>query len=271
MKEQVEVRSWPDLVNPSLIIGWQEDAGKLGTKVIDYINNHIRSKSFYDVEPVEYFSLTGVVVDNNIAQFPVSRFYAGKRKDLVIFESSQPQHEQYRFLNNILGVAQQNCNIKDIYAVSGTIAPIAHSNSRRLLAVYNQAAIKKNLRSYNLEDMTWEGAPSLNSYLLWVTQKMGIPGISLWLEVPFYLTMAQDPVAAKVALSFFNLKFELNLDFTRLDLEIKDQNEKLAELRREDQQIDRYIRMLEMGINLNENEQLTLVQSVNDFLEKARI
>ena len=55
MKEPVEVHSQPELENASLVVGWQEDAGKLGPKVIDYLNKHIRSKSFCEIEPVKFF------------------------------------------------------------------------------------------------------------------------------------------------------------------------------------------------------------------------
>jgi len=74
-----------------------------------------------------------------------------------------------------------------------------------------------------------------------------------------------------VVLSFFNRRFDLDLDLTGLDLEIKDQSERLSRLRREDPQIDRYIRTLEMGISLNEEEQLALAQTVTEFLEKTSV
>ncbi len=269
MKEPVEVHSQPELENASLVVDWQEVAGKLGPKVIDYLNKHIRSKSFCEIEPVRFFPLGGVVIDNNIAQFPVSRFYAGTRKDLVIFESTEPPYERYRFLNSVLDVAEHYCRVKELYTVSGTISPIAHSSPRRILAVFNQPEFQRRLRGYELEDMTWEGPPAISSFLLWLAQKRGIPGVSLWPEVAFYLAATQDPRAAKVVLSFFDRKLELGLDFTGLDLEIKDQNDKLALLRREDPQIDRYIRTLEMGISLNEEEQLRLARGVTEFLEKT--
>ena len=72
-----------------------------------------------------------------------------------------------------------------------------------------------------------------------------------------------------MVLSFFNRRFDLDLDLTGLDLEIKDQSERLARLRREEPQIDRYISTLEMGLSLNEKEQLTLAQTVTEFLEKT--
>jgi len=265
----VNVRSQPELENASLIVGWQEDAGKLGPKVIDYLNKHIKGKSFCEIEPERFFPMGGVVIDNDIAQFPVSRFYAGARKDLVIFESNQPPNERYRFLNTILDVGEYYCKIKELYTVSGTIAPIAHTAPRRLMTVFNQPELQRRLRGYELENMTWEGPPAINSFLLWAAQKRGIPGVSLWPEVAFYLAGAEDTRAVKSVLSFFNRRFDLGLDWTELDSKIKAQDEKLALLRRENQEIDKYIRTLEVGLSLNEGEQLALAQGVTEFLGKT--
>jgi len=188
---------------------------------------------------------------------------------LVIFKSTEPPHERCRFLNTVLDVAEHYCKIKELYTVSGTILPIAHTHSRRLLAVFNQPEFQERFRGYELEDMTWEGPPAINSFLLWLAQRRGIPGVSLWPEVAFYLAVTQDLEAARVVLSFFDRKFGLGLDFAGLDSGIKDQNEKIALLRREDPQIDRCIRTLEIGMNLNEEEQLRLARGVTEFLEKT--
>lgn len=266
MKELANVRSEPELENASLIVGWQEDAGKLGSKVIDYLNKHIRGRSFCEIDPVEFFPLGGVAIDNNVAQFPVSRFYAGTRKDLILFVSTEPPHERCRFLNSVLDVAEHHCRIKELYTVSGTISPIAHTHPRRLLAVFNQPEFQERLGGYEFEDMTWEGPPAINSFLLWLAQRRGIQGVSLWPEIAFYLAATEDPRAARVVLSFFDRRFDLGVDLAGLDSEIEDQNERIALLRREEPQTDRYIRTLEIGISLNEEEQLRLANIVTDFL-----
>jgi len=272
MKELVKIHSQPELENTSLVVGWQGDAGKLGPKVIEYLGKHIKAKVFCELEPVNFFPLAGVAIENDVAQFPVSKFYTGcERKDLVIFESTQPPYEGYRFLSSVLDVGEHYCRMKELYTVSGTISSSAHTSSRRLLAVFNQPKFQRSLQRYGLEDMTWEGSPAISSFLLWLAQRRGITGVSLWPEVVFYLAATEDPKAAKVVLSFFNGRFNLGLDLTGLDLEIKDQSEKLAQLRREDSQIDRYIRTLEMGISLNEEEQLILARNVTEFLEKTSV
>ena len=257
------------LENPSLIVGWQEDAGKLGPKVIDYLSRHLKARTFGEIEPVQFFPLTGVAIVSNIAQFPVSRLAAGTRRDLVLFESTQPLYERYKFLSSVLDTGEHYCKIKELYTLGGIVYPIAHTSPRRLLAVYNQPELQKRLRDYDLIDMTWEGAPAINSFMLWLAQKRDIPGVSLWPEISFYLSATEDLKSIKLVLSFFNRKFDLGLDFTGLDSDIKNQSEKLALLRSKDSQIDKYIRTLEVGISLNEEEQSRLAGTVTEFLEGA--
>ncbi|MGB2808678.1 MAG: PAC2 family protein [Sedimentisphaerales bacterium] len=258
----------PKFENPSLIVGWEADCGKLSPKVIEYLNKKIKGRSFCEIEPEGFFSLTGVAIENNIAQFPESKFYYSQRNDLVIFKGSKPQIERYRFLNAIADFAQSYCKIKDLYTISGTISPIAHNNPRRISAVFNQHQIQEKHRGYGLQDLNWEGPPAINSYLLWVAKNRGIPGASLWPQIPFYLAAGEDFQAIKLILSFLDKKFNLGLDFGELNEKIRDQNIKIDQLRKEDSEINKYIGMLESELALSEEEQVELTMKVTDLLEE---
>ncbi len=274
MKNIFKFSERPKFENPSLIVGWQEDSGKLSPKVIEYLNKRIKSKSFCEIEPVSFFSLAGVAIENNIAQFPESKFYyppQAVRNDLVIFKGSEPRIERYRFLNAIADLAQHYCKIKELYTISGTISPIAHTSPRRISAVFNQQEIQEKHRGYPAiggQDMNWEGPPAINSYLLWIAKNRGIPGVSLWPQIPFYLAAGEDFQAVKLTLSFLDKKFNLNLDFGELDEKIRDQNTKIELLREEDSEIDKYIGMLESELTLSEEEQVELTMKVTDLLEE---
>ena len=261
--------SWqPELENPSLILGWDEDAGKLGPRVIEFLNKKIKGKFFSEIELGGFFSFRGVTIENDIAQFPESKFYASERKDLVIFKGSEPQFESYKFLQAILDAAQHYCKVKDLYTISGTISPIPHTSPRRILTVFNQSEFQKRLRDYELVDMDYQGPPHINSQLLWVAKKRGILGVSLWPEIPFYLAAVDDLKAQKKVLEFLDKRFVLGLDLGELDLEIRNQNEKIARLRRENAEINKYINFLEEGIGLNKEEQMKLTTEIYELLEK---
>lgn len=268
MKNIFKFTERPQFENPSMIVGWEQDSGKLSPKVIEYLNKKIKGKSFCEIEPTGFFSLAGVAIENNIAQFPENKFYYCQRSDILIFKGSEPRIERYSFLNAIADLAQHHFKIKELYTVSSTIYPIAHTSTRQISAVFNQQEIKDKLRGYGLQDMNWEGPPAISSYLLWIAKNRGIPGVSLWPQIPFYLAAGKDFMAIKMTLSFLNKKFNLDLDFGELDEEIKNQNTKIELLREEDPEIDKYIGMLESELTLSEAEQIELTMKVTELLEK---
>jgi proteasome assembly chaperone (PAC2) family protein len=100
-----------------------------------------------------------------------------------------------------------------------------------------------------------------------VAKNKGIPGASLWPQIPFYLAAGEDYQAVKLVLSFLDKKFNLNLDFGELDKEIRVQNIKIDRLREEDSEINKYMGMLESELSLSETEQMQLTIKVNEALE----
>jgi len=268
-KELFEIYQAPQLRNPSLIIGWQNhDAGKLSSRVIHFLNEKLGGQTIAEIKPSGFFTLGGAVFKDNLIQAPESKFWACQKSDLLIFRSEEPKYEWYRFLNAVLDFAQHYCHIKELYTVSGTVSLMAHTTPRRILAVYNQPEFQKMLQSYGLEDMTWEGPPAISSYLLWVAKRRDIPGMSLWPEIPFYLAATEDPEAAKLTLSFLDSKLNLGLDLAELDLEVRSQNEQIAQLRKKNAEINKYITLLESGLSLDEEEQVILAREVYEILQE---
>lgn len=268
-KELFEIYQTPQLQNPSLIIGWQtQDVGKLSSKVVHFLNEHMGGQEIAEIKPSGFFSLGGVAFKDDLIQVPESKFWACEKSGLLIFYSEEPKYEWYKFLSAVLDFAEHYCQVKELYSINGTPSLTAHTTPQRILAVYTQPEFQKLLQGYGLEDMTWEGPPAISSCLLWAAKKRSIPGVSLWPEIPFYLAAEEDPTATKLTLSFLVRRFNLGMDLGELDSEIRNQNEKIAQLRRKDAEIDKYIDRLESGLSLNEEEQVKLARGVYDLLEK---
>ena len=266
MKKNFRFSDHPEFENPSMIIGWGRDSGKVSTKVIEFLNEKLKGKSFCEIEPEGFFPFASIAIENDIACFPENRFYYCRRKDLVIFKGNEPRFEQYKFLNTITDLAQNFFRIKEFYTISGTISLETHTGPRKLSAVFNQRQIQEQNRGYGLLDMDWEGPPAISSYLLWIAESRGIPGVSLWPHVPFYMAAGEDLQAVKQTLSFLDKKFNLGLDLRELDKHISEQNTKIDRLREQDSEIDKYISMLEGELSLSEQEQLELTIKVTELL-----
>ena len=266
IKSMFKLYEQPHLDNPSFLVGWNEDAGKLSPKVIEYLNRNIKSKSLCEIEPADFFSMGGVTIENDVAQFPEGKFFCSETHNLVIFKGSEPQFEKYRFLNAILDAAEHHYKAKELLTINGTISPVAHTDTRKILAVFTQQEFKKELQGCGLEYMTWEGPPATSSYLLWLAKERAIPGVSLWPEIPFYLAALEDFDAIKLTLRFLDDRFSLGLDLKELDEAITVQDSRIARLREENPDINRYIGMLEGGLSLSEEEQVELTKAVNEAI-----
>jgi len=272
-KHPFKIYEKPELQSSSLVICWSEDAGKLGPKVIDYLYEKLRCNEFAEIEPTEFFSLGGVSVKDDIAQFPESKFYCCQQKNLVIFKSDSPRSEWYRFLGSVLDVAEHYCHAKELYTVGGMVSPSAHTTPRELFAIANSLEMKKVLSQSDLaRDFDYETPlgqrPTLSSYLLWLAKRRNMAGASLWVPVPFYLVSTEDPQACRKAVEFLESRFGLGMDLSDLDKEVARQNEEIAQARVGFPEIDNSIRKLEINLGLTHEESERLVKEIGEFLRK---
>jgi len=272
---KVPFRLWrqPELQNPSLVVGWSADAGKLGAKVTDYLNKKLGGQSFCEIEPVEFSPLAGVTIEDDLIQFPETKFYSCPKNDLVILRSDPPSYEWYKFLTLILDIAEHYCHVKELYTIGGTVSLGAHTTPRELLGTFNSLELKSALSQYNLaRNLDYETPPgqrpTVNSFLLWVAKRRNIPGVNLWVPIPFYLVAVDDPKAQKMVLEFLNQRFELRLDFSDLDEEISRRNERIAQVRTRIPEIDEYITRLESNLRLSEDENERLVKEIERCLKE---
>jgi predicted ATP-grasp superfamily ATP-dependent carboligase len=101
-----------------------------------------------------------------------------------------------------------------------------------------------------------------------VARRRNIPGVNLWVPIPFYLVTSEDPKAQKRVLKFFDERFGLNIDFGDINHEVEEQNKKLAQARLRLPEVDDYIRRLESNLRLSQEENERLTQEVEEFLRK---
>jgi len=273
MKDPLKFSWQPELQSSSLVVGWSVDAGKLGAKVTDYLNRKLGGQSFCEIEPVEFFTLGGVTIEDDLVQFPESKFYSCPGKNLVVFRSAPPSYEWYKFLTLILDTAEHYCHVKEIHTIGGMVSLSAHTAPRELLGTFNSPELKKALSHYNLaEGLDYETPPgqrpTLNSFLLWAAKRRNIPGVNLWVPIPFYLVAVGDPKAQRRVLEFFNQRFDLGIDFSDLDEEIRQQNQIIAEVRNGFPDIDESIRRLESNLRLSEEESQGLVKEIEKLLKE---
>jgi proteasome assembly chaperone (PAC2) family protein len=262
--------SWqPEFTDPAIIMGWRADVASLASRVTDYLVRKLSGRSFAEIEPVDFFPLNGVLIEDDLVQFPESKFYSCPGNDLIIFKSESPVMEWYDFIKVVLDVAEKY-RVKEFYILGGMVSLNAHTAPRQLTGSFNSLELKENLRDYNLFDVNYETPlgqrPSVNSYFLWEAKKRGLSGASLWVPIPFYLAAVSDFEAEKRVLEFFDRRFDLGLDIDELEESASTQNQRLAEIRGDFPDINDSINQLESNISLTDEENQKLIQEIARLL-----
>ena len=258
----------------SLVLGWSTDGANVAGKTTGYLNLMLKGQAFAEIEPDAFFSLDGVAVKEDVARFPESRFHACLEHDLVIFQGNPPEAEWYLLLNSILDVAEQRCGIKELYTIGAMVSFSAHTAPRQLITVVNSPEMKEALAGYDLlRDMDYQTPPgerpTLNALLLWIAKERNIPGVNVWVPIPFYLARLEDVQAQKRVLSFLDERLQLRIDFSDLDRKIREQNERLARARSRSPEVDGYIGRLERNLMLSEEENGELVRRIEEFVREV--
>ncbi len=256
----------------SLIIGWTEDTGRLGAQSIDSLERNLGFRTFAEIEPVGFFPLGGITVEDDVAQFPVTRFLWSPDSKLLLLCSASPKSEWYRFLNLLLDIAVRYGGIREVFTIGGMPAIVAHTVPREVYLIPNSEGMEESLQGNTLSDdlnyETPEGQrPTLNSFLLWVAKRRGINGAGLWASIPFYLGSVEDAAACKRTLEFFNKRYGLGMDVGELDERISRQNGLLSELRKDSTKADTCIQRVESNLSLSDEEFEELAVEVAEYLK----
>jgi len=257
---------------PVLVVAWAEDAGDVGVRAVDYLIEVLACREFGEILPEGFFPMAGVNVVNDVARFPRSEFYISDKGDLLIFRSNIPRTGWHGFLNAVLDVARHDCDVSEMYTLGAMISPASHTAPRLLISVVNDKAIKEELAPFGvMTGMDYETPPgqkpTLSSYLSWLAGQREIRGVNLWVPVPYYLASIDDPRACKRLIYFFNSKFDLGVDFTKLDGQIAQQDDQIARLFQRSPEIEAFVRRLEAGDGLDGEESEKLAREMAEALK----
>jgi hypothetical protein len=99
-----------------------------------------------------------------------------------------------------------------------------------------------------------------------VAQRRNIPGVSLWVPVPFYLATVGDRYAEKMIITYFSQRLNWQCDVSDLDRAVRRQHEAIARVRTDNQEVDEYLTRLDCRSDLTEEENLKLMKAIEEAL-----
>jgi len=225
MSEIVTLFEKPKLKNPSLIAAWP-GMGSVAMIAVSYLKNQLGAQPMGEVAPSDFFAPTGATVAKKIIKPPESpvnqlSYYhsSTSHNDIIFFIGSlQPiPHKEYQFAVEILKVAKM-FGVQNVYTTAAAPSDMYFKDKPRVFAVPNTAALLKDLMQYEVHFMGDGTIAGLNGLFISVAGEMGIKGVCLLGEIPFFTAQIEFPKASLEILNILTKLIGIEIDMVDLEL-----------------------------------------------------
>ena len=221
--EGIKFYKKPRLKDPYLICAWP-GMGEVAFKAAQYLVDKLKAEEFAEIEPGDFFYLTGNVVQEGILslpQLPYSKFYfwknkSGKNDLIILISSAQPDLARAQdYCNRIITLAK-GFKVKMVIGFAAMPQPIEHTQQPGVWFSATSRELSGNLKKYNL-NLLYEGQISgMNGLFLGIAKKEGFRGFCLLGEIPLYAIQIENPKASHALLKALSQILNIQLDFSGL-------------------------------------------------------
>jgi len=223
-KNNIKFLKRPKLNNPIIIAAWP-GMGDVAFTAAKFLKEKLKAKEFALFDPVDYFRPTGVVVKDSVVdltEMPEGVFYyyqdASLKNDLVIFISQvQPLAEKsFAYAKEMLSFFKE-LNTKMLITFAALPTSIEHTQSPRVWAAVTHKELIRRMEKISIDTVPSGQVSGMNGLILGVAKKVGIPGLCLLGEIPFYTIQVENPLSSVAVLKSLGDLLNIELDFKELE------------------------------------------------------
>lgn len=227
----------PKLNNPSLIAAWP-GMGNVAITAVTYLKEHLGAKPLGEIEDLDFFAPTGATISNQLIQKPVrarNQFYyyqsPTKQHDLILFIGSvQPiPHREYEFARAILE-SVMGFHPGMVYTTAAAPSDMKFRDTPRVFAVPNEQSLLNQISEYHVHFMTEGNIAGLNGLLIAIAAELGLPGVCLLGEIPFFTAQMDFPRASLNVLDVMTKLLKLKIDLLDLELYVSQKEREIEPL-----------------------------------------
>lgn len=188
--------------------GWM-DGGEVSTGTVSRIVDELNAEPFAEIDPDPFyiFNFPGsmeisamfrphiTVEDGQLTEIdlPTNVFYACEARRLVLFVGHEPNLRWPTFGRCVFEVAER-CDVQRILFVGSYAGAVPHTREPRLYCSASTAALRNELRQYDVRPTDYEGPGSFTTFLLSRSAERGVAMASLVAEIPAYI-QGRNPVS----------------------------------------------------------------------------
>jgi predicted ATP-grasp superfamily ATP-dependent carboligase len=229
MTEPIEWLLEPDLRDPMLLAafsGWG-DASDAATGAARWLISHLHGERIARIRPDDFFDFTvarpSVRLENGGQRaivWPTVDVYAahapGLERDFVVMYGREPHLHWPDFAAAVVAIAER-CRVSRGLTLGAFLGPVLHAAPVQLTGFATEEELVRRLTETDVIPSTYQGQTGILSILHDAFHRAGLPSLSLWAAVPFYLgSLRPNPRATYALLMGLRRILELDVDLDRL-------------------------------------------------------
>lgn len=203
--DYLTVRELPPLRNPFLVAafaGWN-DASQVATHALTTIVNTFSSEKVAEIDPEEFFDFSETRPTISLGsegqrwlRWPSNALYGQRledgERDLLILIGNEPQLKWRTFCEIIIDLAGR-AGASCLVTLGGLLADVPHTVEPRLTGFVSDVDTLPDLHTLGLRVSAYEGPTGIIGALHDLWRETGKPAISIWGNVPHYISAAPNP------------------------------------------------------------------------------
>lgn len=230
MSEPIEWLQQPELTEPILLAafgGWG-DASDAATGAVRWLISHWQGHRLGRVRPDDFYDFTVARPSVHIDQggqrsisWPSIEIFGAHAtesgKDFLLLYGREPHMRWPDFSAAVTTIAQRVSATQGL-TLGAFFGPVIHSAPVTLTGYASDAVLVERLGEAGAVPSTYEGQTGIASILHDAFRQSGLPSLSLWAAVPFYLgSLRPNPRATLGLLNGLSRVLQLDIDLGRLE------------------------------------------------------
>jgi proteasome assembly chaperone (PAC2) family protein len=243
----------PTLNRPILVLafaGWN-DAGDSATFAAKFLSQRLGAHTFASLDPETFYNFVEkrpqVRLRNNEREilWPANEFsYARDARlvqDVIVGIGVEPHLRWRAYIDSILQVVQQ-CQVELVVTLGALLADVAYSRPVRITGSASDPALAQRL---HLSTSRYEGPTGIVGTLNDACKRQGLPAITIWANVPHYISASPNIKAALVLVRRVFTLLDFSADLNDLESAASDFDRRVANVLASDAKVAEYVRRLE--------------------------
>ncbi|MFP6888909.1 MAG: PAC2 family protein [Nitrospinota bacterium] len=223
--KNLHIEILPELRDPMFVLafeGWN-DAARSATIAARFLINQYKGKRFAWFGPDEFFQYSDqrplVRLDrdgNRKISWPENAFYYCKHpdlsRDLVVCVGVEPQLRWKTFSQDVLELVQV-CKSRLAVTMGALLAGLSHTEPPELVCLATDPSLADRT---GVAATKYEGPTGIVGVIHTQFQNARIPAVSLWANIPHYISSLPNPKAAHALLDRLGATGEVRFDLSEL-------------------------------------------------------